>query len=415
MTLNYIWIGFFVVGFVVALIRTLLGYFGGGTIEDAQVFSVIGAGTMESAKTAFNVVLGLTGTLTLWMGIMRIGEKAGAVNLLSKIIGPFFKLLFPAVPSGHAVHGQIMLNYSANMLGLSNAATPMGLKAMQSLQELNPDKDKASDPMIMFLALNTAGFALIPVSILALRTQMGAANPTDVFVPILISSFCATLAAIILVSLRQRILNLKLLTWLGGAIALMALLITGFLSMSQEGRTIVSGLAGNILIMAIIVSFLVAALVKKINAFSEFVEGAKEGFQTMVRIVPYIVGLIVAIGVLRNSGALAYLVDGIEWIVVSLGADPQFVPSVPVGLMKPLSGSGTEAMAIDVMKNSGVDSFAGRLASIMYASADTTFYIIAVYFGAISVRNTRYAVSAGLLTDLAGILAAIFVAYLFFG
>lgn len=415
MTLNYIWIGFFVVGFVVAIVRTLLGYFGGGSAEDAHVFATIGAGTMESAKVAFNVVLGLTGTLTLWMGIMRIGEKAGAVNLLSRIIGPFFRLLFPSVPAGHAVHGQIMLNYSANMLGLSNAATPMGLKAMQSLQELNPDKERASDPMIMFLALNTAGFALIPVSILALRTQLEAANPTDVFVPILISSFCATLAAIFIVSIRQRILNLKLLTWLGGAIGLMALLITGFLSLSQEGRAIVSGLAGNILIMGIIVSFLIAAAVKKINAFSEFVEGAKEGFQTMVRIIPYIVGLIVAIGAFRNSGAMIYLVDAVEWIVVSLGADPQFVPSVPVALMKPLSGSGTEAMAIDVMKNSGVDSFAGRLASIMYASADTTFYIIAVYFGAISIRNTRYAVSAGLLTDLAGILAAIFVCYLFFG
>lgn len=415
MTLNYIWIGFFVVGFVVCIVRTCLGYFGGGTPEDAQVFAAVGAGTMESAKNAFTVILGLTGTLTLWMGIMRVGEKAGAVNFLSKLIGPFFKLLFPSVPAGHAVHGQIMLNYSANMLGLSNAATPMGLKAMQSLQELNPDKDRASDPMIMFLALNTAGFALIPVSILALRTQLGAANPTDVFVPILIASFCATLAAIFIVSIRQRIMNMKLLAWLALAIALMTALISAFLSMSPHERTVVSGLAGNILIMGIIVSFLIAAAVQKINAFSEFIEGAKEGFQTMIRIVPYIVGLIVAIGVLRNSGALAYIVDGFEWVVVSLGGDPQFVPSIPVGLMKPLSGSGTETMAIDVMNAHGVDSFAGRLASIMYASADTTFYIIAVYFGAISVRNTRYAVTAGLLTDLAGILAAIFVAYLFFG
>lgn len=415
MTLNYIWIGFFVVGFVVAIIRTLLGYFAGGSPEDAQVFATIGAGTLESAKIAFNVALGLTGVLTLWMGLMRVGEKAGAVNFLGRIIGPFFRHLFPGIPKGHDAHGQIMLNYSANMLGLSNAATPMGLKAMATLQELNPNKEKASDAMIMFLALNTAGFALIPVSILAIRAQQGAANPTDVFVPILISSFTATLVAILTVAIRQRILSMQLLAWLGGAIALMAALISGFMRLSPESRSIVSSLAGNVLIMSIIVAFLLAAMFKKINAFSEFIEGAKEGFSTMIRIVPYLVGIIVGIGVFRNSGALTYLVDGLQWIVVAIGLDTQFVPSLPVAMLKPLSGGGTEGMAIDVMKTYGVDSFAGRLSSIMYASADTTFYIVALYFGSIGIRNTRYAITAGLITDLAGILAAIFVAYLFFG
>ncbi len=414
MILNYIWIGFFVIGFVVALIRTIYGY-AVGSETDAHVFAEIGMGTFTSAKTAFTVALGLTGTLTLWMGLMRVGEKAGAVNFLGRLIGPFFAHLFPGVPKGHAAHGQIMLNFSANMLGLSNAATPMGLKAMQSLQDINEEKETASNSMIMFLALNTAGLTLIPVTILALRATNGSTNPTDVFVPILITSFCATLVAILTVALRQRILTSKLIMWLGGGIALMAGVIALFMNLSPLARTEVSTVGGNFILFGVIVAFLVAAALKKINVYSEFIEGAKEGFGTMVKIVPYLVAMIVAIGVFRNCGAMDYMKTGLEWICNLFQADTQFVPAIPVALMKPLSGGGTEGLTVDILVKYGADSFVGRLASIMYASADTTFYIVALYFGSVGVRNTRYAVTAGLVADFAGILAAIFVAYLFFG
>lgn len=414
MILNYIWIAFFVIGFVVALIRTIYGY-AVGSETDAHVFADIGMGTFTSAKTAFTVALGLTGTLTLWMGLMRVGEKAGAVNFLGRLIGPFFAHLFPSVPKGHAAHGQIMLNFSANMLGLSNAATPMGLKAMQSLQDINEEKETASNSMIMFLALNTAGLTLIPVTILALRATNGSANPTDVFVPILITSFCATLVAILTVALRQRILTTKLIMWLGGGIGLMAGVIALFMNLSPHARTEVSTVGGNFILFGVIVAFLIAAALKKINVYSEFIEGAKEGFGTMVKIVPYLVAMIVAIGVFRNCGAMDYMKAGLEWICNLFQADTQFVPAIPVALMKPLSGGGTEGLTVDILVKYGADSFAGRLASIMYASADTTFYIVALYFGSVGVRNTRYAVTAGLMADFAGILAAIFVAYLFFG
>jgi spore maturation protein SpmB len=308
-----------------------------------------------------------------------------------------------------------MLNFSANMLGLSNAATPMGLKAMQSLQDINEDKETASDSMIMFLALNTAGLTLIPVTILALRATNGSANPTDVFVPILITSFCATMVAILTVALRQRILTTKLLMWLGGGIALMAGIIALFMNLSPHVRNEVSTVGGNFILFGIIVAFLLAAALKKINVYSEFIEGAKEGFGTMIKIVPYLVAMIVAIGVFRNCGAMDYFKDGLAWLCTVIGLDTQFVPTIPVALMKPLSGGGTEGLTVDILVKYGADSFAGRLASIMYASADTTFYIVALYFGAVGVRNTRYAVTAGLVADFAGILAAIFVAYLFFG
>ncbi len=414
MVLNYIWISFFVVGFIVAIARTIYG-FACGSEADAHIFTTLGMGTFESAKSAFSVALWLTGTLTLWMGLMRVGEKAGAVNFLGRIIGPFFARLFPAIPKGHPAQGQIMLNFSANMLGLSNAATPMGLKAMQSLQELNEEKETASNSMIMFLALNTAGLTLIPVTILALRASNGSANPTDVFVPILISSFCATLVAVLTVSLRQRILNKQLLLWLLGGIALMSLVIFSFLKLPPGVRTEISSVGGNFLLMSIIVTFLTVAAFKKVNVYSEFIEGAKEGFGTMMKIVPYLVAMIVAIGVFRNCGAMDYIKDGLVWLFTQLNLDTQFVPAIPVALMKPLSGGGTEGLTIDILKTYGADSFVGRLASIMYASADTTFYIVALYFGSVGIRNTRYAVTAGLIADLAGILAAIFVAYLFFG
>lgn len=419
MTLNYIWIGFFVVGFIVAIVRTILGYCGLGTDADKMVFEAIGTGTFASAKTAFvNVALPLCGVITLWMGLMRVGEKAGAVNFLSRLIGPFFRHLFPGIPQGHPAQGQIMLNFSSNMLGLSNAATPMGLKAMASMQELNNDKERASDSMIMFLALNTAGLTLIPVTILGLRNAAGSANPTDVFVPILIASFCATLVAVLFTSIRQRILTAQLASWLLGGIAIMAGIIWGFLQMSSETRAAVSSVGGNFILLAIIVSFLLVAAFKKVNVFSEFIEGAKEGFSTMVRIVPYLVAMIVAIGVFRNCGAMDYITQGLTSFFTWIGTDTRFVPAIPVALMKPLSGGGTEGLVVSLMDPKtgfGPDSFVGRVASIMYASADTTFYIVALYFGSIGVKRTRYAIGAGLIADLAGILAAIFVCYLFFG
>lgn len=418
MTLNYIWIGFFVVGFLVAIARTIFGYFGGGAEEDRLIFEVVGKGTFDYAKTAFvNVALPLCGIITLWMGFMRLAEKIGAVAFLGRFIGPFFRHLFPAVPEGHPAHGQIMLNFSSNMLGLSNAATPAGLKAMQSLQDLNNDKERASDSMIMFLALNTAGLTLIPVTILGLRATAKSASPTDVFVPILIASFCATLVAVTSVAIRQRIFSTKLATWLLGGIGLMSLIIWGFTSMSPGMRTAASIVGGNFMLLAIMVTFLVIALIKKINVYSEFIEGAKEGFNTLIKIVPYLVAMIVAIGVFRTCGAMGYITDGLTSFFSWLGTDTRFVPAIPVALMKPLSGGGTEGLVVEIFnaKQYGPDSFVGRLASIIYASADTTFYIVALYFGSVGIKRTRYAVSAGLIADLAGILAAIFVAYLFFG
>lgn len=418
MTLNYIWIGFFVVGFVVAIVRTVFGYFGGGGEEDRLIFETIGKSVFDYSKIAFlNVALPLAGVLTFWMGVMRLGEKIGAVNFLGRMIGPFFRHLFPEVPQGHPAHGQIMLNFTSNMLGLSNAATPAGLKAMQSLQDLNRDKKTASNSMIMFLALNTASFTLIPVTILALRAAAKSAGPTDVFVPILIASFCATLIAVLTVAIRQRIFTTQLASWLLGGIALMSIVVYAFMSMTPGMRTAASVVGGNFILIGIIVSFLLIALYKRINVYSEFIEGAKEGFSTMVKIVPYLVAMIVGIGVFRTCGALDNITDGLTSFFSWIGTDTRFVPAIPVALMKPLSGGGTEGLVVDIINpdHYGPDSFVGRLASIMYASADTTFYIVALYFGSIGVKKIRYAATAGLVADLAGVLAAIFVAYLFFG
>lgn len=415
--LNYIWIGFFLVGFVIAIVRTCYGYFISHNTADMHVFSTIGLGTFDSAKAAFNVALALGGVITLWMGIMKVGEKAGAVNFIGRIIGPFFRRLFPEIPEGHPAQGQIMMNFSANMLGLSNAATPMGLKAMESMQELNPDKEKASNSMIMFLAINTAGFTLIPVTIMGLRAANGAANPTDVFIPILIASFCASYIGMIAVAIRQRI-NLferVLFTWLASGLAIFSLFIYGFAQLSPEAKAEVSTVGGGFFILAIVCAFITAALIKKINVFEAFIEGAKDGFSTVIRIVPYLVAMIVAIGVFRNCGALTYLVQGFTLFFEFIGMDTRFVPALPTAFMKPLSGGGTEGLAIDAMKTYGADSFVGRLASVIYASADTTFYIVALYFGSVGIKKTRYAVAAGLIADLAGVVAAILVCYLFFG
>ncbi len=410
MVLNYVWIGFIVVAFLVALCKLIF-------LGDTEVFSKIVVGSLDSAKAAALLAIGLTGVMTFWMGLMKVGENAGAVNFLSRIIGPVFRRLFPEIPNGHPAHGQIMLNFSANMLGLSNAATPMGLKAMASMQELTTEKERASNSMIMFLALNTAGFTLIPVSIMAIRGLQGAKDPTDVFVPILMTSFCTSMFALIFVALRQgiRIWEPKLLTFLVVACAFMFGIVRFFISLSSEQRADVSSVAGNMIIFGIVVAFLIAGMLKRQNVFEGFIEGAKDGFQTAVRIIPYLVGLIVAIGMFRASGAMDYVVAGCTWFFQQLGVDTRFTPALPVAFMKPLSGGGTESLAIDLMKANGADSFVGRMASVMYASADTTFYIVALYFGSIGVKRTRYAVGAGLLVDLAGITAAILFSYLFWG
>jgi spore maturation protein SpmA len=418
MVLNYIWIGFFVIGFIVAIVRTCIGYFLTHNPADMHVFYTIGLGTFDSAKAAFTVALTLGGVITFWMGLMKVGEKAGAIRFLSRVINPFFRKLFPGIPEGHPAQGQIVMNFSANMLGLSNAATPMGLKAMESMQELNEDKDTASNPMIMFLALNTAGFTLVPVTIMGLRAANGAANPADVFIPILIASFCATYIGLLAVAIRQRLFTRGLITWLVGGLTLFSASLFLFMQLSSGAKEEFATIGGNFILVSIICAFLVGAAVKKIKVFDAFIEGAKEGFTTVVRIVPYLVAMIVAIGVFRNCGALDYLVAGFAWLFELMGIDTRFVPALPVAFMKPLSGGGTESLTLNLFdpKNGyGVDTFAGRLASVIYASADTTFYIVALYFGSVGIKKTRYAVSAGLIADLAGIIAAIFISYLFWG
>ena len=392
MVLNYIWIAFFVLAFIVATIR--LVFFG-----DAEVFPDIINSTFASSKSAFEISLGLTGVLALWMGIMRIGEQGGVIALFSRVLSPLFSKLFPDIPKGHPVTGSIFMNMAANMLGLDNAATPLGLKAMEGLQELNPKKDTATNPMIMFLVINTSGLTLIPISIMVYRAQLGAAQPTDVFVPILIATFISTLAGIIAVALYQRInlLNRTILLFLGGAIAFITGIIWFFSTLS-----------------VIIIGFILAGIRKKVNVYDAFIEGAKEGFTTAVRIIPYLVAILVAIGVFRASGCMDYLTQGIASLVEMCGLDSDFVGALPTALMKPLSGSGARGLMVDAMSTYGADSFVGRLACIFQGSTDTTFYILAVYFGSVGVAKTRHAVPCGLLADFAGILAAIFVCYLFF-
>lgn len=410
MVLNYIWVGFVIISFIVALAKLIF-------LGDTQVFSTIVTGTFSSAKLGFEVALGLTGALTMWMGIMRVGEKAGAIRFLSKIIGPFFKKLFPDIPQDHPAIGNIMMNFSANMLGIGNAATPLGLKAMASMQEINPDKTTASNSQIMFLVLNTAGFTLIPVTIMALRATKGAHDPTDVFIPILISTYCASLIGLILVAIRQGInlFDKVLLSWLIGGTVFISGVIYLFLHLSPTLKGQVASVTGNSLILGIIVAFIVAGVIKKQNVYDSFIEGAKEGFSTAIKIIPYLVGILIAVGMFRSCGAMDYLIQGIAWCVAEVGLDTRFVPSIPVAIMKPLSGGGTQGITVELMASYGVDSFVGRLSSVMYASADTTLYIVALYFGSVGITKTRYAIGAGLLADLAGILAAIFVSYLFWG
>jgi len=410
MVLNWIWIAFFIVAFVIALVKLI--FWG-----DFEVFPEMMNSTFSSSKTAFEISLGLTGVLSLWLGIMKIGEKGGIVNILARILSPVFTKLFPDIPKGHPVTGSIFMNIAANMLGLDNAATPLGLKAMEQLQELNPKKDTATNPMIMFLVLNTSGLTLIPISIMVYRAQLGAAQPTDIFIPILLATFFSTLAGIIITSLYQRInlLNRTMLLTLGGVCAIVAAIIWGFGQMDSILMNKVSTSSANIMLMLIIIAFILAGIRKKVNVYEAFIEGAKQGFETAVRIIPYLVALLVAIGVFRASGAMDMLIDGIKYGVEACGGNSDFVGALPTALMKPLSGSGARGMMVDAMTTYGADSFIGRLSCIFQGSTDTTFYILAVYFGSVGIRNTRHAVACGLLADLAGIIAAIAIAYLFFG
>ena len=409
MVLNWIWVAFFIIAFVIALVKLVF-------LGDFEVFPAMMDSTFSSSKTAFEISLGLTGVLSLWLGIMKIGEKGGVVNVLARLLSPIFTKLFPDIPKGHPVTGSIFMNIAANMLGLDNAATPLGLKAMEQLQELNPKKDTATNPMIMFLVLNTSGLTLIPISILVYRAQMGAAQPTDVFIPILLATFFSTLAGIIITSFFQKInlLNRTIILTLGGAALAVAAVIWGFGQLDSVLMNTVSTSAANIMLMLIIIAFILAGIRKKVNVYDAFIEGAKDGFTTAVRIIPYLVAILVGIGVFRASGAMDMLIDGIGWCVEACGGNSDFVGALPTALMKPLSGSGARGMMVDAMTTYGADSFIGRLSCIFQGSTDTTFYILAVYFGSVGIVKTRHAVTCGLLADLAGIIAAIAIAYMFF-
>lgn len=410
MVLNYIWLAFFLTAFAVASVRLI--FFG-----DTTVFPDIINSTFASSKTAFEISLGLTGVLSLWLGIMKIGEMGGVVNWFARILSPLFCKLFPDIPKGHPVTGSIFMNLAANMLGLDNAATPLGLKAMEGLQELNPRKDTASNPMIMFLVLNTSGLTIIPISIMVYRAQMGAAQPTDVFVPILLATFFSTLAGIITVSLYQRInlLNRTILLFLGGASLFIAGIIWFFTTLSRQQIDTYSTTTANVFLFVIIIGFIIAGMRKRINVYDAFVEGAKEGFTTAVRIIPYLVAILVGIGVFRASGCMDYLIQGVAKLTELCSINSDFVGALPTALMKPLSGSGARGLMVDAMSTYGADSFIGRMACVFQGSTDTTFYILAVYFGSVGITRTRHAVPCGLLADLAGVLAAIFICYLFFG
>ena len=409
MVLNYIWIGFFAIAFLIATVQLAMG--------NTEVFPAIMNSTFNSAKTAFDISLGLTGVLSLWMGIMKIGERGGIVDRLARWLSPLMTQLFPEIPAGHPVFGHIFMNFSANMLGLDNAATPLGLKAMQGLQELNEKKDTATNAMIMFLVLNTSGLCLIPVGVMVYRAQLGAEQPTDVFIPILIATTIATLAGMVITSLYQRI-NLFNRVILGTVLGL-CLLVAGVIwlgtQLDRETMNTWSTTAANVILFGIIMAFIVAGFRRKVNVYEAFVEGAKGGFETAVRIIPYLVAILVAIGVFRASGAMDFIIGGIGRAVEACGGNSDYVAALPTAIMKPLSGSGARGMMVDAMQTYGADSFVGRLSCIFQGATDTTFYILAVYFGSVGVRKTRHAVSAGLLTDLCGVIAAMAVAYIFFG
>ena len=408
MVLNYIWIAFFLIAFIFGIISLLMG--------DTTIFEKMVKATFESSETAFTTSLNLTGILALWLGIMKIGEQAGVVNVLARMLSPFLSKLFPDIPRNHPVMGSIFMNIASNMLGLDNAATPTGLKAMSQMQELNTKKDTATNPMIMFLVLNTSGLTIIPTAILGYRSMYGAAQPTDVFIPILLATTIATLVGILLTAGWQRI-NIFQPTLLLGLIGLMGfvgVVIWSFGQMDKQTMATVTSIASNLILMTIIVLFIAAGLLKKINVYNAFIEGAKEGFHTAVRIIPYLVAILVAVGVFRASGGMELMMKGIRWFVETCGLDTRFVDALPTALMKPLSGSGARGLMIEAMRTYGADSFVGRLSCIFQGSTDTTFYILAVYFGSVSIKYTRHAVACGLLADLAGVIAAIAICYIFF-
>ncbi len=410
MVLNYIWISFFIIAFVVAVCKLIF-------TGDMEVFTQIMDSTYASAKSGFEISLGLTGVLSLWMGIMKIGERGGMIDLFSRGAAPLFGKLFPDIPKGHPASGSILMNVSANMLGLDNAATPFGLKAMQELQEINAKKDQASNPMIMFLVMNASGLTLIPVTIMVYRAQMGAANPADVFIPIMITTFAATLVGVLSVCIKQKInvLDKHILGFFLGMMFVIGGTVAGFRSMPQEQANMVSSLIANILLLTIIVLFIVKAMIQRVNVFEAFIDGAKDGFKTAVTIIPYLIAILVGVSVFRASGAMDFLMEGLRGLVALTGMDTRWVDGMPTAIMKPLSGSGARGMMIDAMQTFGADSFAGRISSVLQGATDTTFYIVAVYYGAVNIKNSRYTVPYALLADLAGVVAAIFVAYLFFG
>ena len=410
MVLNYIWIGLILVAFVFVTVQTLF-------TGNIAIWSEVVNSTFSSAKTAFDISLGLTGVLSLWLGLMKVGEKGGVVEKFAKIVNPLFSRLFPGIPKNHPAMGSIFMNLSANMLGLDNAATPLGLKAMKEMQEINKEKDVASDAMIMFLVLNTSGLTLIPISVMMYRAQLGAANPSDIFLPILIATFFSTIAGIIACCVKQKINMIDkviLGTILGLSAVIFGIMIL-FSNMSQENIAIWSSFISNFILFSIITGFILAGVIRKINVFDTFIEGAKEGFQTAVMIIPYLVAMLVAIGLFRSSGAMSYLTDGIASIFGFMGISSDFVEALPTAIMKPLSGSGARGMMVDAIKTHGADSFVGRVASTIQGATDTTLYILAVYFGSIGISKTRYAAGVGLFADLVGIIAAIFVSYIFFG
>jgi spore maturation protein SpmA len=409
MVLNYIWIAFFLIAFVFALFQWIF-------MGNMDIFPLLTQATFDNAKLGFEISLWLTGVMSLWLGIMKIGEKGGMVAILAKITSPLFSRLFPEVPKNHPAMGAMLMNISANMLGLDNAATPLGLKAMHSLQELNPKKDTASNAQIMFLVLNTSGLTIIPISIMVYRSQLGAADPSDVFIPILLTTFFSTLSGLIAVSIVQKInlLHKNILLSLGLLSLLIAGIIWFFSSLSQSELGPISSHIANLILFSIIISFIVLAVRKKVNVYDSFVEGAKEGFNYAIMIIPYLIAILVAVGVFRASGAMAVLKDGLEAIVAFAGLNTDFVPSIPTALMKPLSGSGARGMMVDAMETHGADSFVGRLVSVMQGSTETTFYVLAVYFGSVNIRNSRYALTCGLIADSVGIVAAILISYMFF-
>lgn len=409
MALNYIWIFFFVVAFVIGLVKLIF-------LGDMNIFPAMMSSTFDMAKTGFEISLGLTGVLTLWMGIMKIGEKGGVVKVFSRFVGPFFNKLFPSLGKDHPAYGSVMMNIAANMLNLDNAATPMGLKAMKEMQETNPSQDTASDAQIMFLVLNASGLTIIPISIMVYRAQLGASNPSDIFIPILLATFCSTLAGLMAVAWHQKInlLDKTIMSYIGGLTVFIAGIIWYFSGLPKDQIQTISSVSSNLFIFSIIVGFIILALRKKVNVYDAFIEGAKDGFQTAVMIIPYLIAILVAIGVFRTSGAMEWFISGISWCFQSLGINTDFIPALPTAFMKSLSGSGSRGMMVDAMKMYGADSFAGRVACTVQGSSDTTFYILAVYFGSVGIKNTRYALTCALIADFVGAVAAILMAYLFF-